>query len=200
MPIRNVIFDFGGVLLRWRPFEIIDGFYTDETLRESLRQSVFQHSDWFELDRGTLSEEDAVNRFAARMSRPTEEMRALLKHVKDSLTPVEECFVIARDLERRGIALYGLSNMSAATFARLRERYDHWQMFRGIVISGEVRLIKPDPAIFEYIARRYELHPSETVFIDDHSPNVDAARQLGFRTVLFIDARQCADELNDLLD
>lgn len=200
MRIRNVIFDFGGVLIRWRPWEIVDGFYTDKTLHDSLRRSVFEHPDWVELDRGTLSEEDAAHRFAARVGRPTHEMRTLLKHVKDSLTPVEECFVIAHDLERRSIALYGLSNMSAATFAHLRERYDHWRMFRGIVISAEVRLVKPDPAIFEHITRRYELDPSETVFIDDHAPNVDAARQLGFRTVLFTDARQCADELNDLLD
>ena len=56
---RNVIFDFGGVLLRWKPEEIINGFYADPLSREHLRQLVFQHPDWVELDAGRLSEADA---------------------------------------------------------------------------------------------------------------------------------------------
>jgi FMN phosphatase YigB (HAD superfamily) len=55
-PLRNVIFDFGGVLIRWRPQEIIESFYSDEALRSQVREFVFEHPDWLEMDRGTLEE------------------------------------------------------------------------------------------------------------------------------------------------
>jgi putative hydrolase of the HAD superfamily len=199
MVSRNVIFDFGGVLLRWQPQEIIDGFYEDEALRSSLSRNVFRHPDWLEMDRGSLDEDTAVLRFAARMNRPAPEIRALLELVKSSLVPVPEALAIVHELSGRGVPIYGLSNMPASTFAYLRQRYDHWRLFKDIVISGEVKLIKPDAAIFEYICRRNRLQPSETIFVDDHSPNVEAAARLGFQTILFRDADQCAHELNALL-
>ena len=194
--IRNAIFDFGGVLVRWQPQEIIARFYPDEFLRDLAKRMVFQHPDWVEMDRGTLSEGSAVQRFSARMERPLDEMVALLQHVKDSLTPIAESFAIVRGLERRGVSLYGLSNMSATTFAYLREQYDLWKIFRGIVISGEVNMVKPEAQIFEYISRMYKLVPCETVFIDDHLPNIESANRLGFRTILFSEPKQCVDELD----
>ncbi len=198
MLIRNVIFDFGGVLVRWKPQEIIDGFYNDVRLRTRVRQAVFQHPDWIEMDRGFLEEEAAAERFAVRMQRPAEEMRALLQITRHSLTPIEQSVALARELKERGMSLYGLSNMPSYTFAYLRERYDHWDVFQGIVISGDVKLIKPDPAIFRHILQQYRLDPTQSVFIDDHSPNIEAARQLGFHTVLFQDAQQCGQELEAL--
>jgi len=197
--IDSVIFDFGGVLLRWRPEQIIREFYTDEVLRAALRSAVFQHPDWSEMDRGTLSEAVAVERFAARMGRPPEEIRALFEHARNSLTPIDDSFAIANTLARRGIRLFALSNMPAATFAYLRNRYDCWDVFEGIVISGEVGMIKPEPHIFHHITRRYELVPARTVFVDDHLPNIESGSRLGFRTIHFSTPQQCAAELDALL-
>lgn len=194
-PVRNVIFDFGGVLVRWQPQQIVAGFYADETLRSRLTQLVFRHPDWLEMDRGTLAEAQAVERFAARMQRPVEEMWALLAHVKESLTPMPESFAIVHDLARRGLSLYGLSNMSLATYEHLRQRYDVWHAFRGIVISAQVKLMKPDAAIFEYLARTHAVTPSESVFIDDSSHNIESAARLGYRTILFADPTSCAASL-----
>lgn len=199
MSARNVIFDFGGVLLRWQPQEIVDAFYAEEDLRRSLTQNVFRHPDWLEMDRGALAEEDAARRFATRMNRPVEEMQALLHRVKESLVPLSDTLELVHELAGCGVPLYGLSNMPASTFAYLRGRYDHWNLFQGIVISAQVQLIKPDAAIFEYICRQYQLLPSETVFVDDHSPNIEAAGKLGFHTILFRDAEHCGRDLNAFL-
>jgi putative hydrolase of the HAD superfamily len=196
---KNVIFDFGGVLIQWKPQEIAARFYSDESLRDILLRRVFKHPDWIEMDRGTLSDEIAAQRFAARMNRPIEEMTRLLQHVRDSLTPIAESFALVQQLERRGLALYGLSNMAASTFAHLRTRYDVWRAFRGIVISGEVRMVKPEARIFEYISRLYDLVPHETIFIDDLRHNIEAAKQFGFQTILFSDSQQCVDELEAIL-
>lgn len=195
-PVRNVIFDFGGVLVRWQPEAVIAGFYTDHALRERVREAVFRHPDWVDIDRGTLSENTAIERFAARMHRPAAEMRELMQHIKDSLTPLPDSVALLDELVERGVPVYGLSNMSAPIFALLQSRYDHWNRFHGIVISGEVGLVKPEPEIFHHIAERYGLIPAETVFIDDHLPNIESARRLGFRTIHFANAEQCRGELD----
>jgi HAD superfamily hydrolase (TIGR01509 family) len=195
-PIRNVIFDFGGVLVRWQPEAIIAGFYPDEVLRERVRDAVFRHPDWLSLDRGTLSEGVAIERFAARMGRPAAEMQELMRHIKDSLTPVPDTIALLEELVLRGVPVYGLSNMAASVFDHLKGRHEHWGRFRGIVISAEVGLLKPEPEIFHHIAQRYGLVPAESVFIDDHLPNVESAGRLGFRTIHFADARQCRRELD----
>jgi putative hydrolase of the HAD superfamily len=200
MTIRNAIFDFGAVVVRWKPQEIIESFYADEAMRALIGPAILQHTDWFELDRGTLDEALALERFAARTGRPRAEISAFIVHVRASLTPIPETLAIMRDLEQRGVTLYGLSNMASGTFAYLRERYDLWDAFEGIVISAHVKMLKPDPAIFEYLARQHALIPSETVFIDDHAPNVAAARQLGFRTILFESPQQCATQLTLMLE
>lgn len=197
--MRNVIFDFGGVLIRWRPQEVIEGFYQDEDLRRRLREAVFEHPDWIEMDRGTLSDPDAAERFAARMGRPAGEMHELLEYVKHWLAPMEETLDLVRALAERGIALYGLSNMSAATFAHLKKRVPIWGLFRGIVISAHIGLVKPDPRIFTHISEAYRLIPADTAFIDDLAPNVEAAARHGFRGIRFESAAQCRADLEGWL-
>jgi putative hydrolase of the HAD superfamily len=199
MPVRNVIFDFGGVLVRWKPREIIEGFYVDESVRALIGSAILGHADWTEMDRGTLDEVTATRRFSERAGRPLGEVSAFLQHVRESLTLVPETVTLIQDLAGRGIPIYGLSNMAPETFAWLRERYDVWNTFKGIVISGHIRMIKPDPEIFEYISEQHGLAPAETVFIDDHEPNVEAARRLGFHTILFETPQQCAADLTRIL-
>lgn len=192
---QNVIFDFGGVLIRWQPQEIIDDFYADQDLRVRLRDEVFQHPDWVEMDRGTLEDAEAVGRFAKRMNRPAAEMRDLMQRVKDSLVPMQCSLDIVNGLAQRGIPVYGLSNMSSSTFEHLEGRHSIWDVFRGIVISGRIKLVKPDQRIFEHISKTYGLVPKQTAFIDDLKPNVEAASRHGFRGIQFENAEQCRAEL-----
>jgi putative hydrolase of the HAD superfamily len=199
-PIRNVIFDFGGVLVEWRPQQIIELFYADEALRALAQTEIFQHPDWLELDLGTLEEAAAVQRFSERTGRPLAEMTALFEHVRQSLRPIPHSVEVLRELSRAAIPLYGLSNMPAATFEFLRARDEHWSVFRGIVISGAVKMMKPDARIFEHIAQLHGLTPAETLFIDDSPPNIETARRLGFHTLLFRDPIQSGAEIKRLLN
>ena len=198
-PRPSVIFDFGGVLLDWRPQHIIESFSADEQLRRRLRADVFGHPDWVEMDRGTLGEDEAMVRFAARIDRPLAEMQDLLGRVRESLTPIPETLALLDDLARRGIPLYGLSNMSAAMFEHLESRHDIWSVFRGIVISGRVRLIKPDPRIYAHVADTYALDPRHTAFVDDMPVNVEAAAAHGFEAIRFESPAQCRAALETWL-
>ena len=197
--IRSVIFDFGGVLLRWSPEHILRQLYAEECDRQAIRTAAFAHPDWIEFDRGTLTETGAAQRFAARTGRPVEEMKILLEFVRHSLTPIEESFAIVNSLAARGLPLYALSNMPALTFEYLQLRYDCWHAFQGIVISGRIGMVKPDSEIFRHICRRYGLDPAETLFIDDHPANIESGARFGFRTLHFSSPRQCAAELDAVL-
>jgi HAD superfamily hydrolase (TIGR01509 family) len=72
-------------------------------------------------------------------------------------------------------------------------------VFRGVVISGVVKMIKPEPGIFEHIARQYALAPAETLFIDDMKPNIETARRMGFQTLWFETPERCGAEVKRLL-
>jgi putative hydrolase of the HAD superfamily len=198
--VRNVVFDFGGVLVNWRPQEIIDSFYTEQHLREALRTHAFQHDDWLDMDRGTLDEASIVSRCAARMARPEGELRALFEHVRAALTPIEPTVALLRELrERSGLKLYGLSNMSETIFAYLEGRHDFFKLFDGIVISAAVKLVKPEPAIYEHLRERFDLDFAESVFIDDLPRNVESARRVGLPAIQFVTTDQVRRELEPLL-
>jgi putative hydrolase of the HAD superfamily len=196
---RNVIFDLGGVVIEWNPDRILEGYYADPAMRAPMKAALFRHPDWLDLDRGTLSEADLVGRVAERTGRPGGEIEGLLAAVRASLHAKVDTVALLEKLFARGVPLYCLSNISSGLFAHLRQRHSFWSVFRGIVISGDLQLMKPEPEIFEFLLQRYGLPAGDTVFVDDHEPNVAAARALGLHAVWFKDARQCDQELGNLL-
>src|ERR1700675_615199 len=197
--MRNIIFDLGGVVLEWNPDKILDRYYTDPGARAAMKAALFKHPDWLQMDRGTLTESEVLERLKARTGRPHAELSGLFEAVRSSLQPKADTVALVERLAQRQIPLYCLSNMAASTFAYLREQHAFWDAFRGIVISGEIKMAKPEREIFEYLLRRYALSAAETVFVDDHAPNIQAAKELGLHTVWFRDAGQCALELERLL-
>jgi len=198
--VRNVIFDIGGVVLEWNPDEILKSYYADPDARAVMKSALFQHPEWILLDRGMLSESEALVRLEQRTGRPEQELAGLFEAIRGSLRPKLDTIALLEGLARRGVPLYCLSNMPASTFAHLRERHGFWASFQGIVISGEVKMAKPEREIFEYLLGRYGLAAAETVLIDDHPPNIEAARAVGLHTIRFRDARQCETELERLLE
>lgn len=197
--MRNVIFDLGGVVLEWNPDAILEGYYTDPQERAAMKTALFKHPDWLQMDRGTLTESEALARLQQRTGRPAAELSGLFDAVRGSLQPKADTLALLKSLARRDVPLYCLSNMPASTFAYLREQHAFWNVFKGIVISGEIKMAKPEREIFEYLLRRYALAAADTVFVDDHAPNIAAAEKVGLHTVWFRDARQCALELEQLL-
>jgi putative hydrolase of the HAD superfamily len=197
--VRNIIFDFGGVLVTWRPQEIIDSFYAEPALREALRVHAFQHDDWLEMDRGTFDEAAVVRRFAARMGRPEAELHALFDHVRASLVPIAPNVALLEELRERGYKLYGLSNMSESIFAHLRGRHSFFGLFDGIVVSAAVKFLKPEAGIYEHLRDRFGLDVAESVFLDDMPRNVEAAQRLGLKAIRVETPEQARRELTALL-
>jgi len=197
--VKNVIFDLGGVVIEWNPDRILAGYYADPELRALMKRELFQHPDWLHFDRGTLNEAALLVRAAGRTGRPPAELEGLFEAIRGSLHTKADTVRLLEKLSARDVPLYCLSNMASDIFKYLRERHSFWGVFRGIVISGDIQIMKPEPEIFEFLLQRYGLTASQTVFVDDNAPNVEAARAVGIQTVWFKDARQCEIELEELL-
>jgi HAD superfamily hydrolase (TIGR01509 family) len=198
--LQNVIFDLGGVLLHWDAEAVTAAAFEHPDARAAVRHGVFAHPDWVALDRGTLAEEEAVRRFAQRAGQPVSSMVRLMDEVRAFLTPKPETLQLLEELHARGIPLFCLSNMHERNSAYLRKSYDFFDRFRGIVMSAHVKMVKPEPGIFQHLLSTYDLDPGQSLFIDDDPVNVAGARAVGLQAVLFTDAAACRRQLDRLLE
>ena len=194
----NLVFDLGGVVVRWDPDAIVAGVFSDPAVRAKVKRGVFEDPDWLELDRGTLGREDAIARAAKRTGVAADEIMRLLHAVPSSLVLFPETVDLLYRLKRKGHPLYCLSNMHFASIEYLEQTHAFWDVFQGRVISCRLQLCKPEAGIYEHLLQTYGLEPGKTLFIDDVQKNLDAAAKLGIRTLRFENAAQCERELRAL--
>jgi HAD superfamily hydrolase (TIGR01509 family) len=197
--MQNVIIDLGGVVLEWDPDQIIRAVFDDPDAQARVKRLIFQHPDWADTDRGTLARVEAVERWAGRTGQTVEEMEALMTASDVMMQPKPGTLALMQELGDQGLDLYCLSNMPTERFAYLRRTFSFWDQFKGIVISAHVRMVKPEPEIFEYILSQYDLNPTRTVFLDDSRKNITAAQNLGIHAILFTTAEECREQLSILL-
>ena len=194
----NVVFDLGGVVVRWQPDALIASVFDDPELRARVRREIIDHADWLALDRGVLEKTEAAARGAQRTGLAAKEILDFLDRVPPALTVVPETVALMRRVHAHGQPLYCLSNMQHASIAHLEREHDYWDVFTGAVISSRIKLIKPDPAIYKYLLDTFGLRGEETVFIDDTAVNLPPAQAFGIRTIRFEDPAQCERELRTL--
>ena len=118
--VSAIVFDLGGVVLDWNPDRVLSRLYADAGIRATLKREVFQHPDWLDLDRGTLTDEEAVRRFSQRTGRSVDEMTSLMSAAIDSLVPIPAAVDLLRALDARGTPVYCLSNMLASAYVHLQ--------------------------------------------------------------------------------
>jgi HAD superfamily hydrolase (TIGR01509 family) len=199
MPIRNVVFDVGGVLLEWDPPAFIATVVPDPGQQAIVRREIFEHPDWHEFDRGGLDIAQAIDRFGKRAGLTPDQMRALLQAANESLRPIAGTIQLVEDLAAAGVHLYLLSNMPVSTFQYLIKTHGFFAHFRELVISGAILMIKPDPAIYKHLVEKTGIVPGDSVFIDDLLKNVVAARESGLHAIQFADPDTCRAELRTYL-
>lgn len=197
--VRNVIFDLGGVVFDWNPDHIVARVQPEPELQTALKEALFGHADWRMFDRGTLTEPELIQRLQRRLGPTQPEVQVILEAVRNSLVEKPETLELLRSLQGQGTPLYCLSNMPASIYAHLRQRHSFWDVFNGIVISGEVQMMKPEPEVFLHLLATFGLRPEESVFIDDLPANIESARQVGLHAICFKDAAQCRRELQQIL-
>ena len=190
--------DLGGVMLEWNPDHLLTPIQPDPELRRKLRTMVFAH-DWQQFDRGLLTELQLLDRLEAGTGLTRRELRDIIEAVRGSLHEKPETAKLVRALHQRGFDIYCLSNMPAPMYELLRQRHNFWDVFRGIVISAEIQMMKPEPEIYLHLLERFGLNAQESVFVDDMQANVDAAKAVGLHAIRFQTATQCQQALDQLL-
>jgi 2-haloacid dehalogenase len=184
-----VVFDLGGVLIDWDPRYLYRSMFDgDEAAMEAFLAEVTT-PEWNQQQDAGRPWTEAIESLSREHPERRELISAFWHRWTETLgEAIEPTVEILDELRRAGLRLFALSNWSAETFPLARPRYPFLEWFEGIVISGEVRLVKPDARIFRHLLERYGLAPGSTVFIDDSETNVQAARRLGMTGIHFRDA------------
>lgn len=208
----NVVFDFGAVLFTWRPVDLMMECFPQRAATRAeaghLAHEVFGHHEWQAFDRGTIAMADVVAQVANRAGLDATVLGTLVESIGERLTPMPESVALFKSLvalraERAAgagepVRLYYLSNMPVP-YARALERVNAFlQDFDGGIFSGDELLIKPEPAIYQCLQKRYALEPAKTVFLDDLLPNIQAAQAESWHGIHFHTAQQAAQELQAL--
>jgi len=196
---RVVVFDFGGVLLDWNPRYLYRKIFgEDEAGMEHFLTHVCSHT-WNLMQDAGRTFDEGVAELTERFPQYAELIVAYHQRWEETLSGAhEETVAVLRDLKAAGVPLYGITNYSAEKFAVTRARFDFFGLFDGIVVSGEVKLVKPDPAIFLHFLDRYGLVAGDCVFIDDVAVNTAAASAVGFHAIHHRSAADLRRDLNDL--
>jgi 2-haloacid dehalogenase len=196
--VSAVIFDLGGVLIDWNPRHLYRKLFDDEAAMERFLAEVTTR-EWNERQDGGRAWSEAVAELVDRHPEHRELIEAYHVRWQEMLGgPIEGTVEVLREVREAGVPLYALTNWSAETFPVARERFEFLGWFDGIVVSGEERISKPDPAIFRVLLKRHRLDTATTAFIDDHEPNIVAARALGMIAIRFHDPVQLRGELRRL--
>ena len=194
-----VVFDLGGVLIDWDPRYLYRKLFDGDTAAMEEFLATVCTQSWNE-------QQDAGRPFAdacasLKLLHPHKALLidAWVQRYDEMLAgPISGTVDILTKLNSQRVPLYALSNWSAETFPAAQKRFEFLKWFRGVMLSGEVKLLKPDPRIFTLFVKTFAIDPTLTVYIDDRKPNVEAAIALGMHGIHFTDARALRTELAGL--
>lgn len=193
--IRHVVFDLGQVLVRWDPEAPYRRLIPDEAERRRFLAEICNH-DWnYEQDRGRTWRE-AEDLLIAEHPGKADLIRAYRANWHEMIPgAIEENVAILEALIARGVDVTALTNWAADTFDEIAERLTFFDWFRGVTVSGKVKLVKPDAAIYHHHVAAHGIDPAATLFFDDSAKNVDGARGAGWHAELYITPEKLRDDL-----
>jgi 2-haloacid dehalogenase len=195
----TVIFDLGGVLLDWNPRHLYRKLFPGDTAGIEHFLATVCTNEWNRCqDAGRLFAEGA-RLLKAEHPEKAELIDAYHSRFGEMIAgPIDGSVEILAELRDRGVPLYFLSNFSAETYPPALARFAFLTWFRGVIVSGEVGVIKPDPRIYALLLERSGIDPYRAVFIDDVAANADAARPFGIHGIRFENAAVLRAELIEL--
>lgn len=196
--IRNIIFDLGNVIFNFKPEKFLRRYTNDENYIKEFISKVIRSRIWLKLDRGTISIKKAEEEFIEKFPEDRDFIVMFFRHWMEMLTPIEKNVRILYDLKSNGYKIYILSNFIVEAFDFVKNHYDFLSLFDGKIISGKVKIIKPELEIYQKLINKYILIPEECIFIDDVRAFLSRARTLNIKTILFARNTDLRTELRNL--
>ena len=183
--IRHIVFDMGQVLVHFSAGLFSERLRLSEVDAELIRREVLTTVEWVRMDRGSISDDDALARMCARLPAHLHDTAAyLVRRWNDPIVPVPGMAEVARDLKAAGYDLYLVSNAAS-------RQHTYWhdipgsEYFSGTFISADHHLLKPEDAIYQAFFRKFGLKPEECLFIDDSPANIEASENAGMAGIVF---------------
>lgn len=197
--LNNIIFDFGGVLVDWNPRYVFVPWFGDAARAEWFLSTICTYEWNAQVDAGRTTAEITEERVAL-FPEWEKEIRLYydrwIEMVHGDIPGME---ALVREYKERGYRIWGLTNWSQDLFPLVRQRFPVFDLMDGIVVSGEEKIIKPDPRLYRILLDRYGLKAGECVFIDDNPANVAAAEALGIKGIVFEGKDKLQEQLEGLL-
>jgi 2-haloacid dehalogenase len=196
--IRAVVFDVGRVLVQWDMRHLFAKLIDDQEELDWFVQNVVTTEWHFQADAGRALA-DMVAERKAEFPDHSEHLDAYATRFNETIPgPVPGSYEIVGELAARDVPLFAITNFGAEFWAGFRPTQPVFDHFRDVVVSGEEKLTKPDPAIYRLALDRFGLAAGEGLFVDDSLTNVEAARANGFHAHHFTDAPTLRAELEAL--
>jgi 2-haloacid dehalogenase len=195
--IDTIIFDIGKVLIDWNPMIFyIDAFNGDTQKAKWFLENVCNHDFNLALDAGK-DWQQSIEEKVSEYPEYEKHIRMYLEHWEAMiLGPINGTVEIFRKMkDSKKYRIYAITNWSDFTFTQTYEKYDFLKWFEGITVSGRIKIVKPDPAIYHYTLKKYSIEAGNSVFIDDNKANVDAAIELGINGILYTSPEELAASL-----
>ncbi|MBO9624710.1 MAG: HAD family phosphatase [Sphingomonas sp.] len=191
-----VIFDVGNVLFHWDPRFLYERLIEDDRALEAFLAQVVTREWHFQHDAGRPFAETSAELIAAHPEH-ADLIAAWGPRFNDSVGPaVEGMAEIVRELDSAGVPLFAITNFSGEFWGPwVAQHQELFGRFRDVVVSGDEKLVKPDPAIYDLALRRFGLAGPDAVFVDDNAANIAGARDAGIHAVLFTNAADFRAEL-----
>lgn len=180
--LKNIIFDFGGVLIDWNPYYLYRGVFKNEEDMNYFLEHVCRY-EWNVLQDAGRPLSEATRILQEQHPEYYQEIAMYYGRWDEMLGGmIEENVKLIKPLKKK-YKVYGLTNWSAETIPVAMARYDFFNDLDGMVVSGAEKIIKPDPRLYRILLERYAMEPGESLFIDDNYANIETAQQLGFQTI-----------------
>ena len=197
--IKNIIFDFGAVLVDWNPRYLFVPYFGDADKAEWFLTEICPYEWNAQCDAGRPIKDITEERVAEFPAWEKETRMYFDRWVDMMGGPIPGMEALVREYKQRGYGVWGLTNWSAETFPLVRDDYPVFKLLDGYVVSGEEKLLKPDARLYRVLLNRYGLKAEECVFIDDNPNNTAGAEAVGIKGIVFRGVEQLRKQLDALL-
>jgi len=194
---KTIVFDLGGVLVDWNPRYLYRSVFNDDAKMNHFLSNICT-GNWNELQDAGRSIQEATDVLVGHFPEYEIYIRMFYAEWQKMLNgPIDGTVDILKILKKQEYRILALTNWSAETFPIALGIFDFLHWFEDVLVSGKEKLIKPDPAIFNLLIKRYALNPAQTIFIDDNIKNVATAKEVGLDAIHFTDPQILRMQLNE---
>jgi len=193
--IKAIVFDLGNVLIPWNPRRLYRKIFKSEEEMEWFLANICT-TPWNNMQDAGRDPADAIAELLPRHPDRADLIKAYYGRWDEMLgDPPEANVALLKEIKEKGCRLFALTNWPTGKFPAARAKLPELGLFDGVVVSSEVKMMKPSPGIFKFLLSRYGLDPAVTLFIDDTPAHIAAARALGINAIRYESPEQLRREL-----